>query len=56
LATILSAAELPMAIFMSSVVLHEDVSALQWLGVVIILLGIAVPELARKWQRVGESG
>ncbi|GEN34979.1 EamA family transporter [Aneurinibacillus danicus] len=48
LATILSAAELPMAVFMSSVVLHEKVSLLQWLGVVIILVGIAVPELSHK--------
>ncbi|WP_335338944.1 EamA family transporter [Aneurinibacillus sp. XH2] len=48
LATILGAAELPMAVFMSNMVLKESVSAWQWFGVAVILLGIAVPEIARK--------
>ncbi|MBN6186081.1 DMT family transporter [Aneurinibacillus sp. BA2021] len=51
LATILGAAELPMAVIMSSVVLHEAVHALQWIGVGIILLGIAVPELLARIRR-----
>ncbi|UFJ43257.1 DMT family transporter [Brevibacillus humidisoli] len=47
LATILSAAELPTAVFMSAFVLQEQVSGLQWVGVGIILLGISVPEIYR---------
>jgi drug/metabolite transporter (DMT)-like permease len=50
LATILSAAELPTAVFMSSLVLREDVSIIQWIGVFIILVGIALPEILRKRQ------
>lgn len=45
LASILSAAELPTAVLMSSLVLREHVSLWQWLGVVLILAGIALPEL-----------
>ncbi|CEH28492.1 hypothetical protein AM501_21755 [Aneurinibacillus migulanus] len=48
LATILSAAELPTAVLLSRIVLHENVSMLQWIGVSIILGGIAFPELIRK--------
>lgn len=44
LGTIVGAAELPMAVFMSSVVLRETVTPLQWLGVILILLGIAFPQ------------
>ncbi|MHA7963280.1 EamA family transporter [Paenibacillus sp. CAU 1782] len=44
LAGILGAAELPVAVLLSSVVLHEQVSALQWGGVVLVLIGIALPE------------
>ncbi|MBO8162710.1 MAG: DMT family transporter [Brevibacillus sp.] len=52
LATILGAAELPTAVFMSSIVLREQVSALQWFGVAIILIGIAVPEIKRTlWNK-----
>ncbi|MDQ0245361.1 drug/metabolite transporter (DMT)-like permease [Bacillus fengqiuensis] len=46
LGTIVGAAELPMAVFMSSVVLGETVTPLQWGGVVLILFGIAFPQ----WQ------
>lgn len=42
---ILGASELPVAVLLAAVVLHEHVSALQWAGVVIVLLGIALPEL-----------
>ena len=37
LGSILSAVELPVAVAMSSFVLHENVSAIQWLGVAMIL-------------------
>lgn len=47
LATILGSAELPMAVLMSRIVLGEAVSLWQWLGVVLILTAIALPE----WQR-----
>lgn len=40
LGSILTASELPMAVFMSTVVLHESVSRVQWLGMVVVLLGI----------------
>jgi drug/metabolite transporter (DMT)-like permease len=48
LATILGAAELPTAVLLSSFVLHEQVSLLQWIGVVVILVGIVIPQLAAK--------
>jgi drug/metabolite transporter (DMT)-like permease len=47
LATILSAAELPVAVIASGWVLSEAVSAVQWVGVSIILAGIALPEILR---------
>ncbi|MCJ7983254.1 hypothetical protein MUB16_01810 [Priestia sp. OVL9] len=43
--TILSASELPMAVIMSTLVLHETVTFLQWVGVIIILGGIAYPNI-----------
>ncbi|ANS75688.1 multidrug transporter [Paenibacillus yonginensis] len=45
MAGILGAAELPVAVLMSSVVLGEHVSVLQWVGVVIVLIGVVLPEL-----------
>ncbi|KOP63658.1 EamA family transporter [Priestia megaterium] len=45
LGTILSASELPMAVIMSTLVLHETVTFLQWVGVIIILGGIAYPNI-----------
>ncbi|WWB84538.1 DMT family transporter [Priestia aryabhattai] len=45
LGTILSASELPMAVIMSTIVLHETVTFLQWVGVIIILGGIAYPNI-----------
>lgn len=50
LATILGAAELPTAVFLSRVVLNESVHWLQWVGVAVILLGIALPEL-HAWRK-----
>lgn len=46
LATILGAGELPVAVIVSMLVLKENVSTLQWAGVLIILLGIAYPQIA----------
>lgn len=48
MAAILGAAELPMAIFASSLVLHERVTWLQIVGVLIILLGIVLPKLLQR--------
>lgn len=45
LASILSAGELPVAVTASVLVLHEQVTWLQWLGVIVILLGIAYPQI-----------
>ncbi|MBB6690204.1 EamA family transporter [Cohnella xylanilytica] len=50
---ILGAAELPVAVLLSAVVLHERVSAIQWLGVGLVLLGVSLPELLR---RAGGTG
>lgn len=46
LATILGAGELPVAVIASVLVLSEQVSMLQWIGVVVILIGIAYPQIA----------
>ncbi|UKS28888.1 DMT family transporter [Paenibacillus sp. HWE-109] len=51
MATIMSAAELPTAVIMSFVVLHETVNGLQWLGVIITMFGIALPELLKRRKR-----
>ncbi|MCR8843283.1 DMT family transporter [Paenibacillus sp. SC116] len=48
MASILGAMELPMAIIMSMLVLHEQVSLLQWGGVVLIMFGVAWPELVKR--------
>lgn len=47
MAGILGAAELPVAVSLSAIVLHEDVSPLQWLGIALVLAGVAIPELAK---------
>lgn len=51
LASILSAAELPVAVVMSGIVLQEHVTMLQWVGVVIILVGVTLPELLTRHKR-----
>ena len=51
LGTILSASELPTAVFMSALVLNETVSGLRWLGVFIILCGIAYPNIKLRTKR-----
>lgn len=45
--SIISSAELPVAVGVSFFLLHESVSLLQWMGVGIILLGIMLPNLKR---------
>lgn len=45
LATILSSAELPTAVLMSALVLGETVQPVKWVGVFVILVGIAWAEL-----------
>ena len=47
LASILSSAELPVAVLMSSFVLNEHVTGLQWFGVVLILVGVSLPEVLK---------
>ncbi|MBE9913832.1 EamA family transporter [Paenibacillus donghaensis] len=42
---ILGAAELPAAVVASVFIAHEHVSGLQWLGIVLIFIGIAVPQI-----------
>ncbi|ANE45954.1 hypothetical protein SY83_06245 [Paenibacillus swuensis] len=44
LASILSAAELPVAVITSWLVLKETVTPLQWSGTIIILIGVVLPE------------
>lgn len=48
LASILGAVELPVAVAMSYAVLGEPVSLPQWFGVLLILGGVALPELLRR--------
>ncbi|MFI5450931.1 EamA family transporter [Pedobacter sp. UC225_61] len=45
LSSILSSVELPVAVSMSALVLHEDISWIRWLGVVIILSAMILPNL-----------
>ncbi|MBB3113816.1 drug/metabolite transporter (DMT)-like permease [Paenibacillus phyllosphaerae] len=51
MSSILGASELPVAVMLSSLVLNEHVSALQWGGVILVLLGVALPELYKFKQR-----
>jgi drug/metabolite transporter (DMT)-like permease len=45
MATILGAAELPVAVLMSMTLLQEEVSAFQWGGIILILSAIAFPQI-----------
>ncbi|TLS52438.1 DMT family transporter [Paenibacillus antri] len=47
MAGMIGAAELPVAVLMSSVVLREQVSVLQWIGVIVVLIGVVLPELRK---------
>lgn len=55
LATILGAAELPAAVVASVLVLQEDVSTLRWVGIIVVLIGIAAPQLLPLWKRKSSS-
>ena len=55
LSAILSAAELPVAVLMSSVVLQEEVWAVQWLGVLIIVVAIILSNIKSLRQRRGQK-
>jgi len=48
LGTILGAAELPAAVIVSVLVLQEQVSGLQWTGILLIIIGIVIPQFAFK--------
>lgn len=48
MATILNSAELPVEVLAAAIVLVEGVSAWQWVGVLIILAGIAYPHFAER--------
>ena len=54
LGTILGAAELPTAIIASITLVHEVVTFMQWIGIIVILLGIFTPQLltARKERNI----
>ncbi|MGG4107679.1 DMT family transporter [Paenibacillus lautus] len=51
LGAILGAAELPAAVVASVLILHEEVSFLRWVGIIVVLLGIATPQLLPIWIR-----
>ena len=51
LGAILGAAELPTATLLATAVLGEQMTALRWTGVALVLLGVALPEL--RWRRTG---
>lgn len=50
LATILGAAELPVVILLSMFVLKENVSVIQWLGVILILFALLLPQLPQIYK------
>ena len=53
LSTVLAASELPAGLAVSFFVLHEPISLVQWLGVAVILAGIALAQgasLACRWK------
>lgn len=45
LSSILSSVELPVAVMMSSIILREEVNLIRWIGVVIILSALILPNL-----------
>ena len=49
LGTILSAAELPAAVVASVLILQEEVSLLRWIGIFVVLIGIAAPQILPMW-------
>jgi drug/metabolite transporter (DMT)-like permease len=55
LATILGAVELPTAVMASAFILNEYVSSIQIIGVLIILVGVAVPQLVQMKVRIDKN-
>ncbi|KRG14852.1 EamA family transporter [Lederbergia galactosidilytica] len=57
--TILSASELPTAVILSTFVLHETVTSIQWIGVVCVLIGIFIGQaslfLKKKYIHVAKD-
>ncbi|OBZ12080.1 multidrug transporter [Bacillus sp. FJAT-27264] len=51
MASILGATELPVAVLSSFFILHEPVSPLRWVGVLIVLTSIALPEIIRRFTQ-----
>ncbi|MFC5405965.1 EamA family transporter [Cohnella soli] len=51
---ILGASELPVAVMLAAVVLHEQVTVLQWVGVALVLAGVALPELVKHFKQASE--
>ncbi|OMF38393.1 EamA family transporter [Paenibacillus sp. FSL H8-0548] len=52
MAGILGASELPVAVMLSAFILNEHVSVLQWAGVAVVLIGIAIPELIKRKRKL----
>ena len=48
MATILNSAELPLEVLLAALIILEPVGPLRWIGVVIILIGIALPYIMEK--------
>ncbi len=48
MATILNSAELPVEVLAAAVIILEPVAAIRWVGVIIILLGIALPYILER--------
>ncbi|MEY8351244.1 DMT family transporter [Bacillus cereus] len=55
LASILGAMELPTAVLMSVVVLKEHIGASQYIGIILILIGILIPKLFKKEISLGNT-
>jgi drug/metabolite transporter (DMT)-like permease len=45
LSSILSSVELPVAVMMSSLILHEEVNLIRWIGVICMLSAVIIPNL-----------
>ncbi|MFD2515069.1 DMT family transporter [Pontibacter locisalis] len=55
LSAILSAAELPVAVLMSRLVLQEEVWPIQWLGVILILVAILIANWKMIFKRINKA-
>ncbi|TDQ42755.1 EamA family transporter [Aureibacillus halotolerans] len=50
-ATVLGSAELPVAILMAAIVLHEPMLPFQWVGIALIMLAICLKDAIDLWSR-----